>query len=80
MKSLVEDCDELSVTLTVKPKVPAAVGVPLMVPLDGSRVRPGGSAPEAIDHVYGAVPPEACSVVEYEVPTMPLGSCLAGWC
>ena len=40
----------LSVTLTEKFKVPAAVGVPEIVPA-ALRVRPVGSEPEASDHV-----------------------------
>ncbi len=46
-----------SVTITVKVVVPAAVGVPLIMPVLGSRLSPGGSRLSDIDHVYGAVPP-----------------------
>ena len=35
----------LSVTVTVNEDVPVVVGVPLMTPVDGARVRPGGSIP-----------------------------------
>jgi hypothetical protein len=46
----------VSVVLTTKAKVPAVLGVPEIVPVALS-VRPVGSKPEAMDHVYGAVPP-----------------------
>jgi len=48
----------LSVALTVKFAVPAADGVPLICPAELSD-RPGGNAPDVIDHVYGGVPPLA---------------------
>ena len=54
---------ELSVTRTVKVKLPIFVGVPLIAPLV-LRLRPVGSAPDAIVHVYGVVPFVACSVVD----------------
>ena len=44
-------------TLTVKEKGPAVVGVPVIAPVAVFSVRPAGSAPEAIAKVYGAVPP-----------------------
>jgi hypothetical protein len=40
----------LSVTRTVKLNEPAAVGVPLRVPVE-ARLNPAGKEPEAIDHV-----------------------------
>src|SRR5260370_34929425 len=40
-----------SVNCRTKLYVPAVVGTPLIVPRDGSRIRPGGSAPEAIPHL-----------------------------
>ncbi len=49
----------LSVTVVVKLKVPLPVGVPEMTPVD-DRLRPAGRLPEAIDQVYGEVPPLAC--------------------
>lgn len=52
-----------SFTVAVMLNVPLAVGVPEIVPLLAS-VSPAGSAPEVIDHAYGAVPPAACSVCE----------------
>jgi hypothetical protein len=49
-----------SVTVTVKLKVPAVVGSPLMLAGgDGqSRLMPAGSCPALIEYVYGATPPE----------------------
>ncbi len=63
----------LSVTVTVNEDVPVVVGVPLMTPVDGARVRPGGSVPVLSAHVYGFVPPEAARVWEYATPTSPPG-------
>jgi hypothetical protein len=51
-----------SVTVTVKLKVPKAVGVPERTPV-GLSVNPVGSAPEVIAHMYGAVPFAAVRVV-----------------
>jgi len=53
-----------SVTMAVKLKVPAVVGVPEMAPVLALRVRPGGRVPVEIDQVYGVVPPLAVSVAE----------------
>jgi hypothetical protein len=50
----------LSLTVTVKLKVPAAEGVPLIKPEEEERVTFPGSVPLA-DQVYGAVPPVAAS-------------------
>ena len=55
--------DDESVTCTVKLKVPAACGVPEMVP-ELLIFRPSGRFPELTDQVSGAVPPAAASVVE----------------
>lgn len=41
----------LSVTVAVKLKVPAAVGVPAMIPVDEFKLRPLGSVPLLIDHL-----------------------------
>ena len=57
-----------SVTFTVKLNEPDAVGVPEIVPPDES-VRPPGRAPELRVQLYGVVPPDATSAVEYAVPT-----------
>src|SRR4051794_29218525 len=60
-----------SVTTTPKLDVPVMPTgtVPLITPLL-LRVSPGGSAPLPIDHEYGAVPPLAASVAEYDTPTV----------
>jgi hypothetical protein len=52
----------LSVTITVKLKVPAVVGVPEIIPVDVPSVRPFGRAPAVIDQVYGSKPPVAVRV------------------
>jgi hypothetical protein len=52
----------LSVTLKVTDVVPAAVGVPLMTPVEEFKLSPAGRLPEDRDQVYGEVPPEALSV------------------
>ena len=52
-----------SVTLAVKSKFPADVGVPERLPF-GFRFTPPGSAPAETAHVYGASPPVAASVAE----------------
>ena len=58
-------CTELlaSLTLPVKVNSPTVVGVPVMAPPLVS-VKPGGRAPLASDHMYGAVPPLAVNVAE----------------
>jgi hypothetical protein len=63
----------LSVTRTVKLLVPAGLGVPDIVPF-GARFSPAGSVPLVTDHEYGGVPPDAASVCEYAVATVPAGS------
>jgi len=42
--------------LTVKLGVPTAVGVPVIIPVSASRLKPAGRAPLTIDHVNGVVP------------------------
>jgi hypothetical protein len=59
-----------SATVAVNVAVPLAEEVPVMIPVDGSRLNPAGRAPAVIDHVYGAVPPLACSWVEKANPTV----------
>ena len=51
-----------SVTLRVKFEVPAAVGFPLITPVDAASVKPAGSAPALRLQVNGVVPPEAVAV------------------
>ena len=53
--------------------VAAAVGVPVIAPVD-PKDKPVGSVPLVSDQVYGAVPPVAARVALYGVPTWPLGS------
>src|SRR5437868_6108782 len=52
---------------------PLALGVPLITPVEELRERPPGKDPPITVHVMGAVP-LAESVVEYAVPTTPVGS------
>src|SRR3972149_5178524 len=49
----------LSVTCTVKLLVPAAVGVPLIAPVELLRESPAGSVPTVILQLYGVLPPGA---------------------
>jgi hypothetical protein len=59
-----------SFTRTVNDEVAAVVGVPEIAPAVDS-VKPEGSVPDASVHVYGVVPPLACSDDEYAVLTVP---------
>ncbi len=52
----------VSVTRAVKFDVPAAVGVPVIAPVDVLRESPAGRLPEEIHHTYGVVPPVAAIV------------------
>jgi hypothetical protein len=63
-----------SITLTVKLNVPAVVGVPEITPVDAAKLNPAGSIPALTLQLYGVVPPLACNVVVYAVPTVPPGS------
>jgi hypothetical protein len=54
----------LSCTLAVKVDTPLVVTVPEITPVDGTMDRPAGNCPDEMDHVYGLVPPLACSVWE----------------
>jgi hypothetical protein len=54
----------LSVTWTVKGKVPVTVGVPLITPVADVRLRPLGRFPADTLQVYGATPPETINWVE----------------
>ena len=51
-----------AVTRAVMLNVPDAVGVPEITPVPAVRVMPAGSAPLAIDQLYGGVPPVAARV------------------
>ena len=54
----------LSVTLNVTESLEtAAVGVPVMAPVDEFKLSPAGREPLVIDHVYGGFPPVAVNVV-----------------
>jgi hypothetical protein len=54
-----------SVTMTVKLKVPLAVGVPEIAPVGALSCNPGGKLlPDASDHAYGLAPPAAASELE----------------
>jgi hypothetical protein len=63
-----------SVAFAVKLNDPAVVAVPEIVPLVVASVRPAGNAPALMLQLYGVVPPLACNVVVYAVPTVPPGS------
>jgi hypothetical protein len=53
----------VSFTWIVKEKDPPAVGVPVIAPVPGFNVNPGGKLPTVTLHVvYGGTPPEAASV------------------
>ena len=54
--------EEESVAFTVKLLGPAAVGVPLIVPVLALRDNPAGSDPTLTDQVIAPVPPVDCSV------------------
>src|SRR4051812_40176222 len=69
VKDALAVADAASWAVTVTLDVPAVVGVPEMTPLDALSDRPAGS-PVAVQ-VYGAVPPEALSVNDTAVPTVP---------
>lgn len=51
---------ELSVTVIVTEAAPAAVGVPVICPVEAFMVRPAGNP--AADHEYGGTPPVALTV------------------
>ena len=53
--------------------VPAVVAAPLMVPPVES-VTPAGSDPKVTDQVYGAAPPVATRVCEYDTPPVASGN------
>src|SRR5579864_9443768 len=64
---VMEHCTEAvavkeSVTVTVKVNVPPEVGVPLAIPVTGSRISPEGSAPAVIENEYGGFPDPARKV------------------
>ena len=64
----------LSVNWIVNWNVPAAVAVPLIVPVAGEEVsvKPFGKEPLASDHVYGGSPPLPARLWLYRPLTVPL--------
>jgi hypothetical protein len=60
----------ISVTITVKLKVPPAEGVPEILPPE-DKFKPAGSEPDIMLKLYGAVPPETVIVLLYVVATVP---------
>jgi hypothetical protein len=67
------ESSSLSVTFTVKVKIPPVVGVPLIAPFVDSP-NPGGNDPAANDQEYGDLPPAAASVTAYAAFTLPFGN------
>jgi hypothetical protein len=63
MKSLVAESPSRSVTFTVKPKIPGAVGRPPMFP-PASSESPLGRVPAANENWYGDLPLEAVTLPE----------------
>ena len=64
----------LSTSRTVKADVPAAEGVPPMIPVDAARLNPAGKVPSDTVHVTGDTAPDAARVTEYEEPATALGN------
>lgn len=54
------DCDALSCNVNVYESLLAALGIPVIAPVDASSCRSAGSD-GATDHVRGGVPPDPCS-------------------
>jgi hypothetical protein len=71
------DCDpdesSESVAVTVKLKLPVALGVPAIVPVELSNDRPAGSVP-VDDQLQPSTQPLALSVCEYAMLMVQLGS------
>ena len=53
-----------SFTWALKEKEPAVMGFPVIIPVEELSERPLGSWPPIVLHVYGDIPPVACSVAE----------------
>jgi hypothetical protein len=51
-------------TFTVKDHVPRFDGVPAITPVVAFSESPGGSVPDAIDQVNGALPPDTATAAE----------------
>src|SRR5262245_14016035 len=56
--------------------MPSAVGDPVIAPVATFSVNPGGSCPEAIDHLRPPPPPSALKASEYGVPLVAGGAVL----
>src|ERR1035441_5039055 len=67
LQIVVSELPFASTTFVVKLEVVAAVGVPLITPVELFSAKPAGSAPEMIENVNGAVPPVTENVEEYAV-------------
>ena len=64
----------LSANRTVKEAVPAAAGVPLMIPVEAAKLNPEGKAPSDIVQVTGDTAPDTARVAEYDEPATALGN------
>jgi len=64
----------LSANRTVKGVVPAAAGVPLMIPVEAARLNPEGKAPTDIVQATGGTASDATRVAKYDDPDMALGN------
>lgn len=69
-----------SVAVTVKLKLPLAVGVPESVPVAALRLSPAGRVPAETECAYGGVPPDTTIVCEYTDPMLPSGSVVVTIC
>lgn len=67
-------CPVTSVAVTVNVLVPAADGVPWMVPVTLPSARPTGNAPARTDHAYGALPPITAKVWPNGAPVLAVAS------
>jgi len=61
---------EESTAFTVKLKLPAAVGVPVMPPVLAFSESPAGRVPAEMEYVYGDVPPVAVADWPYATPAV----------
>lgn len=61
----------VSATCIEKLNVLAADGVPASVPLEPFNEMPAGRTPWMTVQLYGGLPPDALSVWEYALPTVP---------
>ena len=60
------------VTWKVTEPLPPPVGVPVMAPVLGFKVNPGGSVPAMTVHAYGLAPPDSVNVWFRRPPQLPL--------